>query len=1431
MKNTKAILKISIDQIDALFELIPVAISISKIEDGRNIYANKALKKLLQRNKADILGKTLFELNIASSERREEITRDLLMLDGVNDTEFVLKTSHGEIKTVHISVEFIELNNQKCFLSTIVDITEQKKLEAELRKSNEKLSSVFDISPIAIGIIDAESRKHEYVNTAYEKLFLYSRAEIIGKTGVELNIITPTQRDHNIANVNAANGSIQNIQTKARNKFGEIKDVIFSVEKIEWNNKKCFISTSNDITELIKSKTEITQQKTTEKELIDAKKIADLTALKLAVQTKMVKNLLMNAPAFIATLTGPTHVYDVVNKLYQKLFGKRQLKGLAILDALPELVGQGFDVLLDNVYNTGEVYVGVDIPIYLARDVNLEPELLYFNFSYQPMYDENNTIFSILVFGYEVTEQVISKNRNIESQKIRAAELEQKVQQRTLELVETNEMLQKSHQELALNKYNKLFLTEFSDRFADYKLQNEFFNSLVQFISDTTQIDYVFVGKLVHAKNGEAIIETIAISNFGKLIENITFPLANNPCEQVLRGKIYSFPENCTANFPQCETNIRLNIEGYIGYPLYDNVGNAIGLISVMHQKKIKDPETVGSILKIVAKRAELELERIRNEQILEQNNELLEQKNRDLDRINKTLEQKNLETQNFSTLLKTKNAQLVEAQQLGQIGSWEWTDLNNKISLSEEFCKLFGLKKKKLNVHYKKFISLIHPEDIQNVKNVVDKAVKERQSFSFSHRVIHPDGTEHIIYVTGKTITNRNGRVIRIAGIGQDVTEKKLASQYAYSNSLIEASLDPLITINTEGKIMDMNVAFENATGKSREELTDSDFFIYFTEPQKARQVYKEVFEKGFVTNYPLTIKDHKLTDVLFNGSIYKDEKGDILGAVVVARDITEQKRVATELFEAKIFAELATAIAEEAKLKAENATQIAEVAVKSKQQFLSNMSHEIRTPMNAIIGFTKVILKTELDPKQKEYLTAIKMSGDALIVLINDILDLAKVDAGKMTFEEVPFKLEASITMMLHLFEIKVLEKNLELINNFDSRIPKVLLGDSVRLNQIVLNLVSNAVKFTNQGKIIFSVNLIQQTEEQVTLEFSVVDTGIGIAKNKIENIFENFHQASTGTSRLYGGTGLGLAIVKQLVDGQGGHLEVFSEIDKGSTFSFTLNFKKTNASAELIPEIIEPDNANKDIKVLVVEDMALNQLLMKTLLDDYGFERDMAANGKIAIEKLETKSYDIILMDLQMPEMNGFEATDYIRNTLQSQIPIIALTADVTTVDVARCKAVGMNDYIAKPIDERLLYSKIINLVKKPVVVETLHATPLQKQKIKYTDLAYLLQRTKSNPKLMSEMISLYLEQTPPLVSAMKESFLKQDWALLQSSVHKMIPSFAIMGMSSDFEMMAKKIQEYASQQTASEGIHEIVTELEDICLQACEELKEALNSYRE
>ncbi len=672
---------------------------------------------------------------------------------------------------------------------------------------------------------------------------------------------------------------------------------------------------------------------------------------------------------------------------------------------------------------------------------------------------------------------------------------------------------------------------------------------------------------------------------------------------------------------------------------------------------------------------------------------------------------------------------------------------------------------------------------------------------------------------------------------------ETSITRESQYARSLIEASLDPLFTISPTGKITDMNNASVNIIGMSREKLIGTDFFDYFTEPQKAREVYQEVFAKESVADSPLTLQhiEGKLTDVLFNGSIYKDSLGNVLGVVIVARDITDQKIIATELMEAKVFAELATAFAEDAKNKAEEATKvaeeatrIAEIAVNAKQQFLSNMSHEIRTPMNAIIGFTKVLLKTEMTNKQMEYLSAIKVSGEALTVLINDILDLAKVDSGKMTFEQIPFKMDTSLSAMLHLFEPKIREKNLELVKIYDKQIPEVLIGDPVRLHQVILNLISNAVKFTTEGKITVNVSVLSEDSDSVTIEFAISDTGIGISEEKIETVFEVFQQASSGTSRLYGGTGLGLAIVKQLVEPQGGSISVKSKLNEGTTFSFTLSFQKTEkkALADIDLVTLDPDIAN--VRVLVVEDIALNQLLMKTILGEFGFEFDVASNGKIAIEKLQNNTYDIILMDLQMPEMNGFEATEYIRNKMNSKIPIVALTADVTTVDLAKCRSVGMNDYLSKPVDDRLLYNKIVEFVKKPIPEgdkKTTNNSYSQSENLKFVDLSNLSRRTKSDPKLMMEMISLYLNQTPSLIAAMKQGLHEKDYSALQSAVHKMVPSFSIMGISKDFENIAKKVQEDVDNiQRHRHGMPDLVLQLEKVCTEACKELEAEFNAIK-
>ncbi|MDX2072717.1 MAG: CheR family methyltransferase [Haliscomenobacter sp.] len=537
----------------------------------------------------------------------------------------------------------------------------------------------------------------------------------------------------------------------------------------------------------------------------------------------------------------------------------------------------------------------------------------------------------------------------------------------------------------------------------------------------------------------------------------------------------------------------------------------------------------------------------------------------------------------------------------------------------------------------------------------------------------------------------------------------QQIEELYTYYETILATVHEPMLVLDKNIRIKSANKAFCTTFQLNEEEiigvllfkLSNSQWNIPALRELLEDTVPKNNRFQDFEVDLDFAVVGHK-TLLLNAHQIEQVSKNEEL-IVLTMVDITEVRRLAIELQgkQKKVLDELI-----EAKVIAEQKTQVAEDAVKSKQQFLSNMSHEIRTPMNAIIGFTSVLMKTKLSETQKVYVNAIKVSGESLIVLINDILDLAKVDAGKMAIEHIPFRLFSSVSDMLHLFETKMQEKNLILIKEYDTSIPEVLVGDPVRLRQIILNLISNAVNFTEEGTITVQVRKLEEDDENVKIEFVVSDTGIGIPANKLKQIFDAFEQVASETTRLYGGTGLGLAIVKQLVKLQGGTVEVKSKVGKGSTFSFNLQFKKAKGQTGPLedPRHESPTKdalgkaGKKTIKILVVEDIALNQLLMKTLLHDFGFEFDIAGNGKIAIEKLQKNQYDVILMDLKMPEMNGFDATTYIREVLNIQTPIIAVTADVTTVNVEKCRSLGMNDYLSKPIDERLLFNKILKYTKQ-------------------------------------------------------------------------------------------------------------------------------------
>lgn len=368
-----------------------------------------------------------------------------------------------------------------------------------------------------------------------------------------------------------------------------------------------------------------------------------------------------------------------------------------------------------------------------------------------------------------------------------------------------------------------------------------------------------------------------------------------------------------------------------------------------------------------------------------------------------------------------------------------------------------------------------------------------------------------------------------------------------------------------------------------------------------------------------------------------------------------------------------------------------------KFRDQFLANMSHEIRTPMNAIVGLTNLLVKTPLNSDQEKYLQVIRKSGENLLVIINDILDLSKIEAGKLELEHVPFPLHRTLQNVREILALKANEKKIGLELEIGKGVPEYVLGDETRLTQIIMNLAGNAIKFTEKGMVTLSLHKKGEADKVVALTFAVKDTGIGIPADKLEKIFESFGQASSDTTRKFGGTGLGLSISRQLVELHGGHLQVESEPGKGSTFFFTLDYTPAQApDAETAASLEEmPDMAGK--KILLVEDNPFNQLVANdTIVQLFpGVLIDVAETGQSAIDLASANDYDIILMDIHLPDINGYEATRFIRRELRAPknaVPVCALTASVSREQIDACMEAGMNDYMPKPFSPEILREKI-------------------------------------------------------------------------------------------------------------------------------------------
>ncbi len=552
-------------------------------------------------------------------------------------------------------------------------------------------------------------------------------------------------------------------------------------------------------------------------------------------------------------------------------------------------------------------------------------------------------------------------------------------------------------------------------------------------------------------------------------------------------------------------------------------------------------------------------------------------------------------------------------------------------------------------------------------------------------------DGTRLPAVVSVTALRDAQDSIIGYLLIGTDNTARKLVEaeqkkldqlvrdQQFYTRSLIESNVDALMATDPSGIITDVNKQMEALTGCTRDELIGAPFKGYFTDPERAEAGIKMVLREKKVTDYELTAlsRDGAKTVVSYNATTFYDRDRTLRGVFAQARDVTERNRVEVELKLAKAAAESAS---------------------RTKSDFLASMSHEIRTPMNAIMGIADLLAKTPLSAEQEKFVAIIRRAGDNLLNLINDILDLSKVEASQLELEKTEFSLTDLLEKVMEVVAVRGQEKGLSMTCDVAPDVTEHLVGDPTRLQQVLLNLIGNAIKFTETGQVSVKVSPACAMAGPGSLRFSVMDTGIGISATQLTRVFEQFTQADSSTTRRFGGSGLGLTISKRLVELMGGQIEVESMLNEGSTFSFVLPLEHWTGlpRGPATPVGLRSEPPLKALRILLVEDSADNRTITLAYLEDTPYLVEVAATGAAACEMFAARTYDLVLMDRQMPVMDGLTATRTIRTweqvNGQPPTPIIALTASALKGDRETCIAAGCTAYLTKPIKQDVLLAAI-------------------------------------------------------------------------------------------------------------------------------------------
>ncbi len=618
------------------------------------------------------------------------------------------------------------------------------------------------------------------------------------------------------------------------------------------------------------------------------------------------------------------------------------------------------------------------------------------------------------------------------------------------------------------------------------------------------------------------------------------------------------------------------------------------------------------------------------------------------------------------------------------------------------------------------------------------------------------------------------------------------------FYKAVVEDGSDIIFIVDYKGNILYHNPSVQETLGHAPSSLINENFFDYI-KPSTLKEFKKE-FDQSIIKPYDESIefrflcKDGTYRYLEFN-SINLQHKEGVKALILDCRDITQRKKDAEELLRAQ----------------------------KAKEQFLANMSHEIRTPINGISGMVNLLSETNSEEEKKKYLNAIKNSTESLKVIINDILDLSVIESGKLKLEKIGFNIKDRLSAVLDTFLYTSKEKGIGLNFYISTEVNDVLLGDPARLNQILINLIGNAVKFTHIGEIKINVSLLKENKKYSHIKFQVKDTGVGIPSDKIHRIFDSFTQADASVTRRYGGTGLGLTIVKQLVELQNGTIKVESKENKGTTFTFIIPYEKGTSN-----DLVYQNNQNQDIaqhsfknlNVLLVEDNEINRLYATNILKKWECNVEGAENGYMAIEKLKKSDFDIILMDVQMPIMDGFEATRIIRqlhDPIKAGIPIIALTANAIKGDNEKCIDVGMNGYLSKPFHPESLFIVISKHVNQTKFVEK-----SSNNKTKVTNLSYLNSVCDGDQDFIRDMLETFIKNTPPILTEMKNMATNAEWEEVGNLAHKLKPSITFVGLERAKELV-QTIEQSSKTENETKKLEALISDLSSIVKVAIEELK--------